>query len=247
MSFIVVILSILRPSFALDESLPDLSLSSKYQPIESAACYGRALHKMHTLTSKDDRFVRKMIQRQKKRFVSRYDHPSFAVPHRIATIGNALMFGGSVTVLVGGALVIVGIPLGLVLWDPSLILGGLIVMATGSAVFTGGLVISTVGTLVATGVLRKKGLNVPVYGLLLSAAGLLVNLSMNSFVRATGEEFIPIEPAQYTSLISALSIPAGLVAQTMVNRRAFNQYVDTLSVAPVLNKDAAGLVLQGTF
>ena len=245
MSFAIVVLSLLKPSFALNERSYNLTLQSKYQPVEDDVSYGLGLKNTRAINSNEDRFVKQLIQRYKKRFVSRYNHPSFAIPHRIATVGNAMMFGGSLVVFAGGVVVIVGLPF--LFEEPSIVFGGAFVMATGAAVFTGGLFFSTLGTLLTTSVLRKKGLDVPIYGLVMSGVGLLANLSINGLVRVTEYDLIPLDQAQRISIFSALAIPVGLFAQTFYNKKAFYEYVDTLSMTPVLNQDSVSLVVQGSF
>ena len=247
MSYLLLLLTFSSSATAIE--LSDFRFDIEYQPVDSSIerVVSTQSFALKPLKSDDDGFVKKMMQRQRKRFVSKFDHPGFMVPHLISRVGNVMMFGGTVAVVTGVGVFLVGVPVGLLLSDSSMVEVGFIMAAAGLGVFSGGLILSTVATLSSTFILRKKGVEVPLYGLLASASGLLVHIAVVSLVNVTEENLISYEEARKISGGALLAIPCGLIVQTIENRRAFNKYLDSISVTPVVHPDAFGLALRGTF
>jgi hypothetical protein len=198
------------------------------------------------------RFVqdKKLFGPNAKRKVFMTDDPDFALAHQLSSIGLT-------TIVVG-----TGVTAGALAW--SAIMGIMTILdddktpVTNSLKFAGysalsvvgGAGVSYIGSSIARNVLVSKGQQVPFFGGYIATFGVVSVLTgFGTILHWNG-----VEPSderqqigQMMSLTGLAVIPIGLVTQHITNRVAYNQYFDSVSLAPTFSTESVGGMVQVQF
>jgi hypothetical protein len=226
--------------FASEPSNIDSSLEYTIQPTTEDVWAGNA------------RFVqdKKLFGPNAKRKVFMTDDPDFALAHQLSSIGLT-------TIVVG-----TGVTAGALAW--SAIMGIMTILdddktpVTNSLKFAGysalsvvgGAGVSFIGSSIARNVLVSKGQQVPFFGGYIATFGVVSVLTgFGTILHWNG-----VEPSderqqigQMMSLTGLAVIPIGLVTQHITNRVAYNQYFDSVSLAPTFSTESVGGMVQVQF
>ena len=199
------------------------------------------------------RFVqdKKLFGPNVKRKVFMTDDPDFALAHQFSSIGLTTIVVGSITTV--GALVAAAIfgTFGAIDGDTTTATNCLKVAGYSTLGVTAGAGASFIGGSIARNILMSKGQSVPFAGGYLASAGvastitgfMVGNVEWNGIERSEAQRQI----GGALLLSGLVAVPTGLLTQHIINRSAYNRYVDSVSLTPTFSPDSVGTMVQVEF
>lgn len=178
---------------------------------------------------------------------SLYGHPDFERAHRLTTLGKKVRrISGPVAV--GSGLIAYGA------WSDAASckgadcgsggLGAAVLASFGGVGYLTGTGLTLLGSYSAHSVLKIKGVDVSNAGIITSGVGVGLGsiLILDAMLLNGGTAW-----KRDVLVASACAVPLGIYVQRQINKRAYMQFVDEVSVAPIWTPDTTGAVVQVQF